>query len=153
MLRFSNHPSWRAIAWLLLAMFFGSVIACSSSTPLVGVSMQGEVDTNLPPVSQAKQQIIRRLFIAANDGATDAATLKLYEPTINFKESEAEFLEGHAWLARWEFNGPVKGDEVPVILYFSDVAFHVGDPSEHVPSERVYLVKQSGARATVTRKK
>jgi hypothetical protein len=128
---------------------------CSFGTKgtMATVQLQGEIDATATPQAQAKQNIVKNLLNAIREGATDKGSLSIHAPGIDFREDEAKLLDGHAWLARWSFAGPVEGNNVPVVLYFSDREFDFGDPSQHFESQRIYSVTGSRAKFVVNRVK
>lgn len=144
-----------ALALLLVGSSLLVLPACRYESRDIASSLklQGEIDTTAAPQAQTKQKIIRQLLKAINEGASDKGSLAIHAADIDFREAEAAFLDGHAWLARWDFDGPVSGNDVPVTLYFSDREFDFGDPSNHIETHRIYSVKQSGSKAVVTRVK
>ena len=70
-------------------------------------------------------------------------------PRGKLVESGSRFLVGAKYFESWRFNGQPSGDEVPVSLFFT-----FDDPANPSPKrvDRVYLVKGSSGRFTVTRK-
>ncbi len=120
---------------------------------MAALQLQGEIDTTATPQAQAKQNVIKKLLNAIREGATDKGSLAIHAVGIDFREDETKLLDGHAWLARWNFAGPVDGNNVPVALYFSSREFDFGDPSQHIESQRVYSVTGSGNKFVVNRVK
>jgi len=110
-------------------------------------SLQGTVDTTLPPALQARQEAVLELFDALQRGVPiDMLDQEL--SGIGFQESEESFLEGAIRLERWEFNGKPSGDEVPVTLFLAK-----DDAGEDLlQRQRVYLVSGATGRFTIRRK-
>lgn len=138
-------------ATCVLVASAGCGLAGSTTAPPLPIS--GEVDTAAPPAAQKKQLALKRLLDAIHEGATDKGSLRLHAANVDFQETEVRFLDGHAWLARWNFDGPVEGDTVPVALYFSDREFHYGDPERHVLSKRKYTVVETRSKYSIARAK
>lgn len=112
--------------------------------------LQGQVDASLPAPLQAKQQALRRLLAGLQEGIGDSHALREFVPGITFRESFDRFYEGAERLARWEFNGAPKNNEVPVALYLVDTPDGGAKAERRV--ERVYLVSGGGRQFTVARK-
>lgn len=112
---------------------------------------EGVVDASLPKDVQTSQEWIRKLLHVAREDSVSTESLQFIAGGLTFQESEAEFLEGHAWLARWNFLPGATKDKVPVELFFTDKAYDWGDPTKHHRVERVYEVRSSGNRATIKR--
>lgn len=115
------------------------------------ITLEGVVDESLPKETKEAQQWLKKLLNVAREDSIAPDALKFLAPGIKIEESVDSFLEGHKWLARWEFgNGADKG-RVPVVLYFTDVEYHWGDPEKHIRVERIYDVKKSGNGVTIKR--
>jgi hypothetical protein len=112
---------------------------------------EGVVDESLPKETKEAQQWLKKLLNAAKEGSISPEALKFIAPGIKIEESVDTFLEGHKWLARWEFGSGANKGRVPVVLYFTDLEFHWGDPEKHLRVERVYDVKKNGSGVTIKR--
>jgi hypothetical protein len=113
---------------------------------------QGKVDTTLPPHSQQRQEALRRLLNALQEGVGDKAALGIFAPEIDYREKFSEFFAGHKRLVRWEFSGKPDRDNVAVTLFFDDLDSGPVDPDKLVSVDRVYVVSSAGRRFAVSRK-
>lgn len=114
-------------------------------------SVQGTIDTSLPRPQQRAQQGVQLLLNAVQEGAADPGGLALLAP-VDFREPFPKFFSGGKRLVRWDFNGPPKGSEVPVTLYFDGQTGGPADAATEVREDRVYQVGAAGQRFTITRK-
>lgn len=136
---------------LLLGLTLLPGCGTNNAASNTSISVEGVIEESTPKEIKDSQQWIKKLLNAAREDSISPESLKFLAPGIKIDESVESFLDGHKWLARWEFGtGPTK-DRVPVILYFTDLEFHWGDPQEHIRVERVYEVKKSGNGVTIKR--
>jgi len=107
----------------------------------------GTVDESLPPKLRAKQEALSRFL----------TEIQAFEPIdffgpdhaeIYFRESHENFYDGTLTLARWRFDGPPEGDDVPVVLTFD--MDQSGTNRQEV--QRVYRVTRSSGRFVIQRK-
>lgn len=141
---------WIACGWLAVAVGCGE--SSSSAQPFDPTSLQGKVDGTLSPELQAKQEAVRRLLNALQEGAGDTQTLQVMAPGINFQEKFPDFYEpGTKRLTRWEFGGAPNGREVPVVLYFDELDSGPIDPEKEKRIERVYVLSGSGNQFSIGR--
>ncbi|MCU0710466.1 MAG: hypothetical protein MUC43_00300 [Pirellula sp.] len=117
----------------------------------VPIPVEGVIEESATKEIKDAQQWIKKLLNAAREDSISPESLKFLAPGIKIDESVESFLDGHKWLARWEFGTGTTKDRVHVILYFTDLEFHWGDPQEHIRVERVYEVKKSGNGVTIKR--
>jgi hypothetical protein len=110
----------------------------------------GEVDTSLPPAQQARQEVIRRILITLQEGTVKIEALSGALHDVRFDEPADSFYEGAIGLARWNFAGPPRGDNVQVVLMLREPS-SAGGGLRRV--ERVYTVSGSEGRWSVGRKR
>lgn len=145
----------KTFASLSLALVTAAIVGCSTSTAetiYIPAAQQGVVDKSLPSELRDRQQSLFRLLRGLQDGIDETVALRSLVPGVNFRESFEKFYDGTKRLVRWEFNGPPKGNEVPVVLYFDDQEHGPVDPQKLQRVERTYIVAGSGQQFTVTRK-
>lgn len=107
---------------------------------------QGAIDTSLPDEMQRKQNAIIRLFTAIQEVGVEAVSEE--DPNLRFEEKPREFFEnGTVDLYRWDWDGPPKGDNFPVVLILR--RDEPGFPEVEV--HRTYTVRRSGKRYTIRR--
>lgn len=130
-------------------------IGCSSGASAEAynpANFQGTIDKSLPPDQQARQAAVQKLLNAMREGVADPGGLSLYAPGITLRERFDSFYGASKRLVRWDFNGPPRGGEVPVVLYFDDKDSGPVDPSAERKEERVYVVSGSGNRFSISRR-
>jgi hypothetical protein len=104
----------------------------------------GKVDTSLPPEQQAKQEAVRKMFIGFQTGTL--------VPGVAIQGRSEQILNEATRTTSWEFNGPPKGDEVPVVLHFDDKGGGPTNPKNPKKVDRVFLVTGGGDLFKITRK-
>ncbi|MHC5537587.1 hypothetical protein ACYOEI_05075 [Singulisphaera rosea] len=136
----------RSLEWAIL--FTLMVGGCTKDEGKFPGASATEVDRSLPAEAQQRQGIIRGALMSLQEGYP-IERLKGFLPRVKFVESGSRFLDGAKYFESWRFNGRPSGDEVPVSLFFT-----FEDPANAGPKrvDRVYLVKGTSGRFTVTRK-
>jgi hypothetical protein len=142
---------------IVAALVLGFVLAAIGCGPAPVVqafdpaSIQGKVDTTLSSLQQSQQHGMRLFLNAIQEGAGDQAGLSLLAP-VTFRDPFPAFFGTSSRLVRWDFNGPPRGNEVPVTLYFDNHTSGPVDATQEVREDRVYYVVPSGQRYTIARK-
>jgi hypothetical protein len=107
-------------------------------------TVNGKVDTSLPPEQQAKQEAVRKMFVGFQTGTL--------VPGVAIQGRSEQIFNEATRTTSWEFNGPPKGNEVPVVLHFDDKAGSPGNPKAPKKLERVFLVTGGGDLFKIARK-
>ena len=115
--------------------------------PLQPADFRGTVDASLPPAQREKQTVLKRTLDELQ-GGTSYDSLKEYHRNVKLTETRADFLAGTIGLARWDFNGPATGNDVPVLLYLLED----GPLNPERKVERVYTVTGDSQGFTIRRK-
>jgi hypothetical protein len=138
---------WSYAALIVLPLTLGCGMGNGGPRP-DPASLVPAVDTSLPNEAQARQQVIRNVLKNLQEGYP-VERLKKLVPGVKFNETQSQFMDGARSLESWSFNGQPTGDEVPVTLVFTP-----GDSGGENPNkvDRVYVVKGSAGRYTVSRK-
>jgi hypothetical protein len=108
---------------------------------------QGQVDTSLSPELQATQKVVKRVLDELQRG-TGYESLPELHPDVRLSESREAFFDGAIGLARWNFDGPPSGNDVPVVLYLREDS--PTNPERQV--RRTYTVTGSAGQYTIARK-
>lgn len=132
--------------WLLLAVVGALVTGCSTQPAFVAApeSLIGVVDDALPADKKAKQQVVIRFLRAIQEGVGDAEQLQLVAPGIRYSGSFTGILQGHARIARWEFDGAPDGNRVAVKLYFDDLQGGPIDPAKLQEARAAFVLSKAG---------
>jgi hypothetical protein len=138
---------WSHITIIVLPLTLGCGSSNGGPRP-DPASLVPAVDTSLPKEAQARQQVIRNLLKNLQEGYP-VERLKKLIPGVNFQETQSQFMDAARSLESWSFNGQPTGDEVPVTLRFAPEDSGGENPKK---VDRVYLVKGSAGRYTVSRK-
>jgi len=116
-------------------------------------AFQGTVDTTLPLDKQTRQHALKKFLGAMQEGVGDVSGLSIYAPGIDFRGRYEDFNGTSGRLVRWEFNGQPSGNDVPVVLFFTDQTTGLVEPENEKRQEKVYSVAPAGRRFTITPKK
>jgi hypothetical protein len=139
--------NWSYVALIAVPLPMGC--GTSNGGPrLDPASLVPAVDSSLPKEAQARQQVIRDVLKNLQEGYP-VERLKKFLPGVKFNETQSQFMDGARSLESWSFNGQPTGDEVPVTLVFTPEDSGGENPKK---VDRVYVVKGSAGRYTVSRK-
>jgi hypothetical protein len=104
----------------------------------------GRVDTSLPPEHQAKQEAVRKMLRGFQTGTL--------VPGVAVQGRTGQILDDASKATSWEFAGPPKGDEVPVVFHFDKQGSSPASSKNPKQVERVFLVTGGGDLFKITRK-
>jgi hypothetical protein len=137
--------------WILLAIILLPSAGCGRSQSLEGTAndpreVRGFADQTLPPADAARQQALGDILEDVRAGCK-LEDVKKRVSSVDFQETTSALLDGGAKLTRWKFDGPPKGNVVPVVLYVSSGS------SQEPPKEihRAYRVTQQRGRFSIVR--
>ncbi|QGJ70134.1 Hypothetical protein PBC10988_18280 [Planctomycetales bacterium 10988] len=106
-----------------------------------------QIDRTQPAASQLKQSAVK---VALDDifQGTSMEYIEQYHPSVKFEENASSFYGQHLEMARWKFNGPPQGSDVPVTIFWKvqlppGAEPQAGQPTE-IPEDRTYHVSGSG---------